>query len=238
MAAGKRDSRRPASGYLQRTHRPINCLMFLLPLLVAYEVGALFLGQRLLVTRHLRELLEVFGATGRWLPAVVVVVSLLIWHVASRQRWRIDGEALLGMLAESVLLTAPLVLLMVATQKALSADAGGADAAARTAEKVLQGIGAGIYEEFLFRLATMGALLVLFVDVMQAPRRISIAVTITLASVLFSLYHFLGPDTFRWDLFVLRALAGAYLGGVYLTRGYGIAAGAHAWYNVVLALVR
>ena len=48
-----------AEGYLHKTHRPLNCLVFILPFLVAYEVGSIFIGDRLLAPRYLAAALGV-----------------------------------------------------------------------------------------------------------------------------------------------------------------------------------
>jgi len=240
MAAARARSRSPrsaAGGYLDKTHRPLNCLMFILPLLTAYEAGALFFPGRLLATQHLAALLRLFGATASFLPPLGVLVVLLLWHIFSRQRWRVDAAAVAGMAAESVLCMVPLVLMnvLVGRLRAAAASAGG-DGKALAAE-ILIGVGAGIYEEFLFRLAGIGLFLLLCVDIVHGPKRPMVTAAVILTSVLFALYHFLGPTTFEGTLFVFYALAGAYLAGLYIARGFGVAVGTHACYNIVVALL-
>ena len=58
MAPGKSDLRQVATGYMEKTHRPLNCLAFILPLLVAYEIGGLVLGHKLLAIHHLLHLVH------------------------------------------------------------------------------------------------------------------------------------------------------------------------------------
>ena len=238
MAASHSNARRAAVGYMERTHRPLNCLMFLLPMLAAYEAGALFFDQKLLAIKHLGELLALFGASGRLLPPVLVIVVMLAWHVISRERWHVDGETLLGMLVESALAMVPLVLLAMLFNRVFATPmtADGADRAAGAA-RLLTGVGAGIYEEFLFRLAGISLVLFVFVDVMALPKKHIVIVGVVLTSVAFSLYHFVGADTFTWPTFVFRAVAGAYLAGLYIARGFGVAVGAHAAYNVITTLI-
>ena len=225
-----------ATDYLEKTHRPLNCLIFILPLLTAYEVGVLFYRDRLLAPRHLETLLQLFGATADFLPALLLVAVLLIWHGLSRQKWHVDGGALLGMLGESVLGMIPLIGLGMLTHRLLGPVALAARSSGQIAlaEQVLWGIGAGIYEEFLFRLAAIGLIMFVCVDVLRAPKRAMSVVAVIAASVLFSLYHFLGPEVFDWHLFVFRAFAGLYLAVLYVARGFGIAVGAHACYNIIV----
>lgn len=239
MPAVRVNSRKPATGYLERTHRPLNCLLFILPLLTAYEVGSLFYRDRLLAPSHLAALLELFGATARILPPLLVVTVLLIWQGLCHQKWRADGDALAGMVVESLLGVLPLIGLGALMYRLFGpvALSAGTAAEAALAARILSGIGAGIYEEFLFRLAAIGLILFIGVEVLRGPKRPMVVVAVVAASVLFSLYHFLGPGTFNWQRFVFRAIAGAYLALLYVGRGFGIAVGAHACYNVIAELM-
>ena len=237
MAPAQSNLHRSAAGYLQRTRRPLTCLLFVLPLLVAYEVGAIFFGHRLLANEHLRELLGLFGATGWFLPPFLVVVVLFVWHVVSKQRWQADVRTLLGMALESVLWALPLVMLAEVMSRLKGAGGLLAGVGQRgPAVGVLSGIGAAVYEEFLFRLAGIALFLLLTVDAARLPRRAMLVLAVIITSVLFSLYHFIGAEGFSTFRLVLRSLAGAYLAVVYIYRGFGIAVGAHACYDAVVAL--
>jgi membrane protease YdiL (CAAX protease family) len=162
---------------------------------------------------------------------------LLAWQILTRAKWHADADALLGMAAESVLWTIPLVALHALTWKLFSVPALTAgDESTHLAVEILTGIGAGVYEEFLFRLAAISLLLLVSVDVLRGAKRPMVAVAVVLTSVLFSLYHFIGPESFDGYKFVFRAAAGAYLAGLYILRGFGVAVGAHACYNVAVAL--
>ncbi len=58
------------------------------------------------------------------------------------------------------------------------------------------------------------------------------------SSLIFSLFHYLGPlgDSFQLSSFVFRFVAGMVLAGIYRWRGFGIAAGTHALYDVFVVL--
>ena len=73
---------------------------------------------------------------------------------------------------------------------------------------------------------------------MHAGRRASVFWGIVLTSVLFSAAHYIGPagDKFGWTTFLFRFLAGAYFAVLFRCRGFGIAAGTHAFYDVLLCL--
>jgi membrane protease YdiL (CAAX protease family) len=102
------------------------------------------------------------------------------------------------------------------------------------------GIGAGIYEELVFRLIMIALLHLILVDVLALPEGIGQAGAIGVSSLAFALYHFPSWGEIRVTLFLIYAFAGVYLAGIYLVRGIGIAAGAHAVYDifVVMQLIR
>jgi membrane protease YdiL (CAAX protease family) len=100
--------------------------------------------------------------------------------------------------------------------------------------KLTVSIGAGIYEELVFRLMGIVLLYGLFVDMIGMGKITGSALAILLSSVAFAQAHFLPGTPFRWNLYLFFCLAGVYLAGVYIARGFGIAAGAHALYDVIV----
>ncbi len=249
MARAGKAKRTAAGGYLERTHRPLNCLVFILPLLVAYEVASLVYPDRLLAPQHLEAILGLFGARGRFLPALLIVLVLLIWHVAAKETWHVDGDAVGGMAAESLLWWLPLLAMNLLTVRLMgpappaetmaSALAAGGDADVALAAMILRGIGSGIYEEFVFRLGAISLILFVTVDVLRGPKKYMAPVAVVVASVAFGLYHYWGgqASNFDWHMFMFRIVAAAYLSVVYIARGFGVAVGAHACFNVALVLL-
>jgi hypothetical protein len=61
---------------------------------------------------------------------------------------------------------------------------------------------------------------------------------VILSSLLFSLAHYVGPlgDAFSVYSFTFRFFAGMFFAGVLLVRGFGIAAGTHAAYDMLVGL--
>jgi hypothetical protein len=59
------------------------------------------------------------------------------------------------------------------------------------------------------------------------------------SSVLFSLAHYVGPlgDAFTLYSFTFRVLAGLFFAVLFSLRGFGIAAGTHATYDMLVGLV-
>ena len=98
-------------------------------------------------------------------------------------------------------------------------------------------IGAGLYEEVLFRLLLLPAVIWLLERWGQTRFTASLW-GVVLTSLLFSGAHYVGPlgDTFALYSFTFRTLAGIFFSLVFLVRGFGITAGAHAAYDLLVGL--
>jgi len=240
MPKAQPHSARRRDTYAHLTHRPLNCLAMILPLLVFFHVGTAYYGSRLLAPRDIDRVLRYFGATTAYLPAVLVVTVLLVQHVAHRDPWKVHPHALAGMVAESILWTVPIAAMNRVTGRLLAAAA--ASEPAELLPQVLRAVGAGIYEEFLFRLVLISVAMLIFVDVFGLRKDVVAVCAAIGSAVLFSLYHFAGHPTaaaeFPWHDFVFRTLAGVYLGALMVTRGFGVAVGAHSFYNIYVAVMR
>ena len=246
------------TSYFERTHRPLNCLAFIFPLLVAHEVGELLYSGRALAPRYLAWFMGLFGATWQFVPPLLIVLVLLIWHVAAKEKWRVDFDAVGGMIAESLLLWIPLVGLNMLLDRLLIDPAGGPgpvvaflqavtsgpDSQLGLTTRVLNKIGAGIYEEFLYRLVGINLILLVTVDILKLNRKWMIVLAIVVLSVAFGLVHLVGPPpvypkkaipiVFQC---VFPMLAAGYLSIVFVARGFGVAVGAHACYNIAMMIL-
>jgi hypothetical protein len=98
-------------------------------------------------------------------------------------------------------------------------------------------VGAGVYEELLFRVLLVGGLYLLFRRVMSRRGHAYLAAAI-LGAVLFSYVHYVGPlgDAFTLGSFLFRFFFGLVLNILFLLRGFGIAAWTHALYDIMLVL--
>ena len=230
--------------YRWRTHRPVNSLLLVAPLLLVFHAGSASVEAPLFATRDLARILGVFGSTAWYLPPLLVAAVLLIQHAVRRDRWRFEGGVLAGMVVESVLWALPLLAINYLCSLLLSA--GGALGAQGDASTVsaLQAVGAGVYEEFVFRLLLLGLVTWIFTNVLEVRKRKDWVTLIVLvaSSLAFSLYHFSWPAdaagvAFNWGDFTWRAAAGVCLGLIYATRGFGIAVGAHVTWNLYVVLL-
>jgi hypothetical protein len=222
-------------GYLQQTQRPLHCLALVICPLVFYQLAGWKFGHDVVAPHDLGRILGFFGATAWFLPGLLIVVVLVLQHIAHGYRLDIRPTVLLGMLAESVAWVVPLYCLSYLNARLLAAGATGGPTPAMTL--VLQSIGAGIFEEFIFRLTFISLVLVVLVDLFEFRRDACVVAAVVAGAVLFSAYHLTweqltGPGAIPWGDSAFRVLAGVYLGALYVKRGYGIAVGVHTIWNL------
>ncbi len=222
--------------YWGQTQRPLHCLVFILPMLAAFEIGVAIAGTDLFARNLLQGFLTQFGASAAHLPAALLVVVLITWHILSHHRWRIELHVLIGMAAEAMALAIPLVVIGALLNQLVAATAGVGPGTGETLwEMAMVRIGGGVYEEFLFRMIGLNLVGLIFIDVAGVPKDIGRAAAVVITALAFALYHFPNADTqpILWWRFAFFFIAGCYQGAVYLLRGFGIAAGAHVFYNMI-----
>jgi len=175
------------------------------------------------------------------LPPLAVVSVLLGQHLFRRDSWDIRLRVLGGMLVESVLWVIPLMALSHVTELVFLTAAGPATqpSTAGVLDSMLIGMGGGLYEEFVFHLLAIGIIMLIFVDGMSIPRIPAAILAVAATAVVFAFFHtdvgpFSGGDPFSAKDFAFRAAAGLYLGALFITRGFGIAVGAHVAWNVYI----
>jgi hypothetical protein len=240
------------NSYWQRSRAPRYSLLFALPLLVFYQVLAVLLTHG---TRSVRNgadaiLQGLFIAiAGSWGPLLFMVCLIGggLWIVVRDLRahgMRLRVGVFAGMLAESILLALLFGFLVGGvTSGLLGLLQTLALAPARQLDwwtRVMVSLGAGIYEELLFRVLLVGALAAA-ARALLGWRPVPAGVAATLAgAAIFSAFHYLGPYGDRLQLysFVFRMVAGLFFSGLYLARGFGITACTHALYDVALLLVQ
>ncbi len=234
-------------GYRQATRHPWPCLLFLLPLLLAYEGGILWIGGsqpdmlRNGADTWLRWGLDRFGLTQLYWPPVLIVAVFLVW---SWFRWDERPDDLsgvcLGMALESVGFALALWALSRGLGPLLETVAAQVNGPAPIEEGLAQTatfVGAGIYEEVLFRLLLYSGLL-LAARLVGLPGLAAVAVAALTSATVFSAAHHVGPygEAFDEYAFLFRTVAGLYFTALYQVRGFGIAVGTHACYDVLVGV--
>ena len=172
-----------------------------------------------------------------------LVIGGALWLIVRDKRGgRISVSTLGAMLGESLLL-ALIFGLVVGTATAqlvgpLRSLAAGGGLEGSALSRLTLSLGAGLYEELLFRVVIV-ALLANGFRLLFRVSRLAAGITATvIGALLFSAFHYIGPlgEPLQLESFVFRALAGLAFSGLYLTRGFGITAWTHALYDVAVLL--
>jgi hypothetical protein len=248
---GKLLIRRPSS-YWAATRRPFPSLLLVAPLLAAYEIGVHVLSGGAAVTLRagadmwMRNAFSSVGLTDRWLLPLLLCLTLMGWQILKFQDWRCSPALLIGMMVESVVWAVALVGVSRAIDLGFAyLEEGGAPLLAaspaetdRSMGALLGFLGAGVYEETLFRLI----LVPLFFQVLrlfQAPTVLASALAVTGSALLFALAHHAGTpgETFTWFAFIFRWMAGVFFAWIFVLRGFGIAVGTHTVYDILVGWV-
>jgi len=207
--------------------------VFLSPLIVFYELISFTRQQnRVIAFDLLRRFFELFGHAGMWAPGLGVIAILLATHITSGEKWSIRWSRVGLMYLEAAGLAIPLLVLNWTIPLA-----GTEFVTTGLLNKIAMGIGAGIYEELVFRLVVISLVIMIGVDLLRFDRVPVAVCAIVLSSLAFAAHHHrpIGVEPFDAAPFIFRTIAGMYLAIIFWYRGYGPAAGCHAAYNVALA---
>jgi hypothetical protein len=250
--------------YWTATRHPWSCLLFVVPLLAIYEAALYFMGPtpadslRNGADVWLRSGLAAAGVSATYGAPVLVLLILLAWTLLYREPSPQDPVgAWIGITVESVVLAAVLYGLSRGLWPCLTWLGGVMEGHSATVPalalarpvaphnspepalvSLVRYLGTGIYEETLFRLLLFSGLLAAF-SLAELPRRWSIGIAALASALLFAGAHHLVPsgEAFRGSVFLFRTLAGIYFAWLYCVRGFGIAVGAHAGYDVLVGLL-
>ena len=239
-----------SSDYWSDARTPLSSLLFLIPWIVVYEFGVLLMGQgQPDVVRNgadfwMRSMLSHLGLGQGFLLPAIVVSMLLTWHILGKNPWQVRVETQLGMLAESVLLAVGLVAVgqchdILFRQAAVPhAPAVLILNSVGPVTRAVSFIGAGVYEEVMFRLLLVPAAFIVF-RMFEFPSKWAAVMAAICTSFLFAVAHHIGPSAEALNLFAFsfRAAAGLFFASVFLLRGFGITVGCHAAYDLLVGVL-
>ncbi len=207
--------------------------------MLSYESGGVRNGADVLIKS---AFMAIAGEYGTMLfGAIVICVS--VWLIG--RDLRANGRSLkpavfAGMTAESLVLAVLFgIVVSGITARVLAPFAIVNDSPLQSmgwGTQLMVSLGAGIYEELLFRVILVSAL-AFFARGALKLRTIPAGVFATVAGAfIFSAFHYVGPygDPLELGSFVYRMIGGLVFSAMYLTRGFGITAWTHALYDVML----
>ena len=234
--------------YLADSRAPRYAILFAAPLLLAYESLAWALSRP--DTSSIRNGADVMlkslfvrigGHTGLLVfeLLLLVVAAVLVgrdWRAhPGPLRWRVFPL----MLVESVLFAVMIgVVLRYATSAVLHFFALTRPGGIGRSTQLMVSLGAGIYEELLFRVILVGALTLLATRAFGWHARGAGIFAVLVSALIFSAFHYIGAlgDTLQWSSFIFRFFAGLVFSTLYVLRGFGITAWTHALYDVLVTV--
>ncbi|MGE0431656.1 MAG: CPBP family glutamic-type intramembrane protease [Planctomycetota bacterium] len=253
-------------GYFRRTRALSLSLLYILPLLVIYEVGLVILrpDSQNAAGAVVHLLFSYFG-DGVLVFNVVLLLSLAIAWARTNKAGGVAPHYLIFVCLEAVFWAACMMIfavvfvslarqnLPVVTHLASGASHGGAAGfdpqVYSVATRLAHSCGAGVYEELIFRLFLCTFFVWLFGKLLgkesdgksdEKPRTPFTAVFMGLmiSALLFALAHHIPPQkAIALDPMIFRTVCGFFLGVVFLLRGLAVAVYTHTLYDVYVLLV-
>jgi hypothetical protein len=237
--------------YWQLSRSARYSVLFAFPLFVAYETLAFLLdggpvtGVRNGADVLLKSLFLAFGGTRGLLVFDLLLLAIggyLIWRDRKTggplQMW-VFGAMLGEAVVLAVIFGVVAGLLTTLLLRGPSALAVGGLGQFGLPTQVMLSLGAGIYEELLFRVLIVSGL-VAFARVAfgWAPFGAK-SFAVLVGAMIFSAFHYIGPygDTWTLQSFTFRFVAGVLFSGLFVVRGFGVTAWTHALYDVFLSVL-
>lgn len=243
----------PRSSYWDLTRSPRYSLTFAIPLLLAYEALALTLNQGTGtgIRNGADVLLRTLAATllgdrGPLLLGGLVALALMLlaWRDSRRSGGALRPRLFVLMLIESAVLAVVFGFVVgVITAQLLNAlpllSIGQLEQMSWPVVFMVS-LGAGLYEELVFRVLLVSALLFLARTVLGLGKVGSTVLAVVTGALVFSAFHYIGPygDPVEAPSFIFRTVAGLAFSALYVLRGFGVTAWTHALYDVFLLAAR
>lgn len=238
--------------YLRVTRTATYGYLASLPLLVLYETLILVVNRghvaqvRVGAEVWMKHLLALAGIPGLALfGAVVLLGGLAVFlyerkkHVPIRPRyfgWIVLESAIYAILVGAFVSSAVGMIFTVfpVAPHTLFVPQGGL-AVQSTWMKVALSIGAGLYEELLFRVLLVGGMFLVLKRLIPGSQK-AYLIAAVVGALLFSTVHYVGAlgDPFTLPSFTFRFIFGLVLNGLFLVRGFAVAAWTHALYDVMV----
>jgi len=226
--------------YLRESRDFATGFLFILPLLVGYEVGLMLLRSNVINWAHgiIRLVLLAFGPAE---PALFagLVACLVVLALRRVERLRVDAELYGLMLVESLVYACAMALVCTVVARRLMLM-GAPPCERGLARDVVLSVGAGVYEEVLFRVVLLGAIYYALKSWAGMKPGLAAFLSIVASSLTFAACHHLGPygDPLEASRLAYRFGMGVLFAGIYIYRGLGIVVYTHALYDIFVTVGR
>ena len=227
--------------YFHRSKSLANSFLFILPLLVLYEVGIAMQGTRIKNTADVivKTPLILFGKNASLIFNSLVIAFLVVSVFYIEKEYRLNFQIFIPMFLESVVYALFMgYALGFVVYKVLFPYILAKPFSTSIWMGIVLSVGAGVYEEIVFRLFLLTLLYYIFVTLLKINKPISVIISIISGALIFTGMHYVGTlsDSFTYTNFTFRLLSGVFLSAVFMFRGLGIAVYTHAIYDVLSVL--
>ena len=224
----------------------LTSLILVFPLFLIYQVGVLFTLPMLNGVDFVTTIL--FASVGLtlkgyllFLAAVVAVFALAVALLKRKQHF--NGKVFLPVILESslyALTMGSLIVLLMTKVLGFSPHLAVGLPEQGLLTRVVMSLGAGVYEESVFRLGLLGGSIATFEKLLGMSRWAAVLGAFVFSSAVFSFVHYLPPtgDAFSFGSFTFRLLAGVVFGVLYKVRGFAVAVYTHAFYDIFVLVIR
>ena len=209
-----------------------------LPLMVIYEIlivlsQSQYWGIRNAADVWIRTFLMAFDLQAQHITFVLIGISLALIPIAKSKARGIKLKAnyFALMFAECLAFSLVLGVLLQSILRLGGLSSGGPGSGLM--QNLALSVGAGLFEEIIFRVILLNLLFLLLSPLLK-KKVVAAVVSVLLASILFSLSHYVGTmaDTWQFYSFMFRWSAGLLFTVLYFVRGFAITAYTHAIYDI------
>jgi len=230
--------------YFSNTHTLLYSFLFSLPLFLIYE-GLIIISQpnadnlvRISVDVWMKTIFTSLGVNAVSFSLLVMLLIGIFVLYRERERLRelnfkyfpflILECTVYGIIFAFLSSTLTTVLLNIAASDPISE--------LTYLQKLALSLGAGLYEELFFRVILVSFFIFIFNKLFNNKKWASVTAAVVLSALLFSAVHYTGSmgDFFTLNSFFYRFIFGLLLNGLYVARGFGVAAWTHALYDVMV----
>ena len=233
--------------YFSDTKNLLYSFLISLPLFLAYELLILISQPdssqivRISVDSWFKSIFSLFGVNTVSITLLIVALfGMFILYKEREQLRELRFKYFPLMIGESTIYA--VLVTLVATffvSMVFAISANDPISSLTGLQKFALSLGAGLYEELFFRVILVSVLISVFQKVFNNKNWAAITAAVVLSAFLFSMVHYVGSmgDPFTLSSFTYRFVFGLILNGIYVWRGFGIAAWTHALYDLMVLFV-
>ena len=222
--------------YFRVSRHPVYGLFAILPLLILYEWLVIRLADvqvfeiRNFADVLLRQSLSSVGVKSHFILLVFLAALIIGLIVRDRDSTPLRFHYFLFIILESAMYSC-LVGLVVgfATTKLLAQPAPIVDSV--LLEKIMLSVGAGVYEEIVFRAIIFAVTAFIFIKIFKVPVLAAFIIAALFSSLIFALLHVNDREKL-----IFRFLAGIFFCILFQLRGLGVCAWTHALYDLFIVI--